>query len=236
MRDSEGKHEDDCWADDARVGAAVFSSDDAKEGPRAFIEKRAGEVHGQLSTDPHLGACPAWLPGSRTSIFARVPGVFAGRSAVVFSYLVQPTKRREEMAAYAAARGWRFEAEQPLLVDRFTGPPFGARVRPACRTTCSTAATTAATWSRSTTSTRPRPPTGKQTDDHDVHRFSVLGLSMGVVAAAAERGPGELPRAVRRPAHRQRHRPRVRGLQPGVHRAAACGPEVRLRRPAPAAS
>jgi len=40
MRDSEGKHEDDCWADDARVGAAVFSSEDAKEGPRAFLEKR----------------------------------------------------------------------------------------------------------------------------------------------------------------------------------------------------
>ncbi|MDP3968122.1 MAG: crotonase/enoyl-CoA hydratase family protein [Nocardioides sp.] len=41
MRDSEGKHEDDCWKDDARVGAAVFASNDAKEGPRAFMEKRA---------------------------------------------------------------------------------------------------------------------------------------------------------------------------------------------------
>jgi enoyl-CoA hydratase len=40
MRASEGKHEDDCWADDATVGAAVFSSADAKEGPRAFLEKR----------------------------------------------------------------------------------------------------------------------------------------------------------------------------------------------------
>src|SRR5258708_6550646 len=30
MRDSEGKHEDDCWADDARVGAEVFKSNDAK--------------------------------------------------------------------------------------------------------------------------------------------------------------------------------------------------------------
>lgn len=40
MRDSEGKHENDCWADDARVGAAVFASADAKEGPRAFAEKR----------------------------------------------------------------------------------------------------------------------------------------------------------------------------------------------------
>ena len=47
IRDSEGKHEDDCWADDARVGAAVFSSEDAKEGPRAFSEKRPAEFHGR---------------------------------------------------------------------------------------------------------------------------------------------------------------------------------------------
>ena len=46
MRDSEGKHEDECWADDARVGAAVFASNDAKEGPRAFAEKRAPEFTG----------------------------------------------------------------------------------------------------------------------------------------------------------------------------------------------
>lgn len=42
----------------------------------------------------------------------------------VFGYL-QAKKRREEMAAYAASRGWRYEADQPLLVDRFQGPPFG---------------------------------------------------------------------------------------------------------------
>ena len=47
IRDSEGRHEDECWADDARVGAAVFASSDAREGPRAFAEKRAPEFSGR---------------------------------------------------------------------------------------------------------------------------------------------------------------------------------------------
>lgn len=43
---AEGKHENDCWKDDAKVGAAVFASDDSKEGPRAFAEKRAPSFTG----------------------------------------------------------------------------------------------------------------------------------------------------------------------------------------------
>jgi hypothetical protein len=43
---------------------------------------------------------------------------------VVLSYLAAK-KRREAMQAFATARGWRYEQEQPELVDRFSGAPFG---------------------------------------------------------------------------------------------------------------
>ncbi|AHD22644.1 enoyl-CoA hydratase [Rhodococcus pyridinivorans SB3094] len=46
IRDSEGLHEEEAFRIDAELGAAVFKSADAKEGPRAFAEKRAPKFSG----------------------------------------------------------------------------------------------------------------------------------------------------------------------------------------------
>ncbi len=44
---------------------------------------------------------------------------------VVYLGFRKARDRRQRLAAYAAAKGWRYEREQPLLIDRFSGPPFG---------------------------------------------------------------------------------------------------------------
>ncbi|RQM35514.1 crotonase/enoyl-CoA hydratase family protein [Rhodococcus ruber] len=46
IRDTEGLHEDEAFEIDAKLGAEVFKSADAKEGPRAFAEKRAPKFTG----------------------------------------------------------------------------------------------------------------------------------------------------------------------------------------------
>jgi enoyl-CoA hydratase len=40
IRETEGMPENDAFAVEARIGMAVFGTEDAKEGPRAFAEKR----------------------------------------------------------------------------------------------------------------------------------------------------------------------------------------------------
>ncbi|MBS4104722.1 enoyl-CoA hydratase-related protein, partial [Tsukamurella paurometabola] len=47
MRATEGMHEEVAFAIDAKEGLPVFLSRDAKEGPRAFAEKRAPVFEGR---------------------------------------------------------------------------------------------------------------------------------------------------------------------------------------------
>jgi len=47
MRETEGMPEDEAFAVDTRLGMEVFRSADAKEGPRAFAEKRKPEFRGE---------------------------------------------------------------------------------------------------------------------------------------------------------------------------------------------
>ena len=46
MRETEGMAENDAVAVEAKIGAMVFASDDAREGPRAFTEKRRPQFRG----------------------------------------------------------------------------------------------------------------------------------------------------------------------------------------------
>ena len=47
IRDTEAMAENDAFKVEAQLGMAVFASDDAKEGPRAFAEKRRPDFRGQ---------------------------------------------------------------------------------------------------------------------------------------------------------------------------------------------
>jgi enoyl-CoA hydratase len=47
IRESEGLAENDAFALESKLGMAVFASDDAKEGPRAFTERRKPDFQGR---------------------------------------------------------------------------------------------------------------------------------------------------------------------------------------------
>ena len=175
MRDSEGKHEDDCWADDARVGAAVFASEDAKEGPRAFIEKRPAELPGSLTA---LVACPRGCP---VSSGARRRVVVACRRRRDRRAVAQLPRRRR-----SGARRWR-RSPRPAAGGSprrsrcwSTGSP-GRRsgsASGAARTTCSTASHDGRDLVSFDYEYKTQTSNGKQTTT-TVHRFSVLGAVDG---------------------------------------------------------
>ena len=97
--------------------------------------------------------------------------------AIVYSYLAAK-KRREQMLAFATSRGWTFVLDVPLLVDRFTGPPFGLgfgrRAYNVLFGKHDGRDLVSFDYEYKTQTTN-----GKQTTT-TVHSFSVLGLSMGV--------------------------------------------------------
>jgi hypothetical protein len=95
---------------------------------------------------------------------------------VVYLGLRKAIARRRLLAAYAVTRSWRYEREQPLLVGRFSGPPFGIgesrRAYNALFGTHRGRALVAFDYEYET-----KKIDGKQTE---THVFSVLALNTGV--------------------------------------------------------
>lgn len=61
-----------------------------------------------------------------TDLAPLLPWLFgAGVVAVLLGGFVLERKRRERLMAYALGRGWTYTGEDPTLVDRWPGEPFG---------------------------------------------------------------------------------------------------------------
>lgn len=101
--------------------------------------------------------------------------------------LRQARERREGLAAWAHQREWEYRLEDPALVDRFRGAPFGrGRSRRAVNVVLGTHAGRAFTSFdyRFTTSTGSGEDRRTQS-----HAYTVLALHLGVVAPELAIGP-----------------------------------------------
>jgi Protein of unknown function (DUF3137) len=64
------------------------------------------------------------VPSNGVLIAVFVVGLFLVLVAGLPGWLIGRAHRRR-LAAFAAARGWSYVAQEPLLATRFAGPPFG---------------------------------------------------------------------------------------------------------------
>jgi hypothetical protein len=107
-----------------------------------------------------------------------VAGLLLVGAAAVAGYLAA-RRRRQEILDLSAERGWTYAEEEPLLVDRFAGAPFGLgfdqRATNVAYGTHDGRDLVCFDYEYTTTS-------GAGQDRRTTtHRFSVLGLSMGAI-------------------------------------------------------
>ncbi len=129
--------------------------------------------------------------GYLLAVSALIPVVFGGFLALVavvaFVGWLQAKRRREGMAAYAASRGWTYVEDDPSLLDRFEGAPFGEghdrRAFNVLRGTDRDRPAVVFDYEYVTTSTSTDAEGHTKTEDH-THSFSVVAVNAGAVMPA----------------------------------------------------
>lgn len=121
-----------------------------------------------------------------------LPWLFGlGAAAVLVGGFVLERKRRERLMAYALGRGWTYAGENPALVDRWPGDPFGEGDRRRARNVLTGQESgrpfTAFDYSYVTHSTDSK---GKRSST--THRFAVCVVPMPAYLGTVEVRPEDL--------------------------------------------